>query len=77
MKKSLRNILLIGMLIAVPMLSGLQAQPPTPPGTGNSGGTAMGGGAGNAPIEGGLAILMTLAISYGARKMQLKTKKEE
>ncbi|MBK7029637.1 MAG: hypothetical protein IPH45_10670 [Bacteroidales bacterium] len=66
----------IVLVAAALILEPVQAQPPTP-NTGNNGGVAMGGGPGNAPIDGGIAILMTLAVSYGFRKVKLLNKKEE
>ena len=77
MKKISRNILVaIALFAATAVLTPLQAQPPTPA-TGNSGGVAMGGGGGNAPIDGGVAILVTLALSYGIRKAKVLNGKEE
>lgn len=67
--KRIRIILFAIAMVAAPILSQqIMAQPPTP-NTGNQGGTAMGGGAGTAPVEGGLAILLTLAASYGYRRV--------
>lgn len=66
----------IMLFAAVSFLEPVQAQPPTPA-TGNNGGVAMGGGPGNAPIDGGIAILLSLALSYGIRKAKVLNSKEE
>lgn len=69
-------MLLTFALVATPLLADqLLAQPPTPPSTGNTGGTPMGGA--TAPIEGGLAIVLTMAVSYGARKYSLVKKQTD
>jgi hypothetical protein len=75
--KKVRIILFTIAMVSAPFLTQqLNAQPPTP-NTGNQGGTAMGGGSGTAPIEGGIAILITLAASYGVRKATLAKKEKE
>lgn len=77
MKKISRNILVAILLVAAAfILEPVSAQPPVP-NTGNNGGVAMGGGPGNAPIDGGIAILLTLALSYGIRKAKVMNAKEE
>lgn len=65
---SLRNIILV-VFIAFSFQSIAQA-PPNPPG--GSGGTTNNGGnqnGGNAPIGGGLFILIGLGAAYGGRKI--------
>ncbi len=65
MKKAIQ-ILVILFVILVPVI--LTAQPlPYDSGIGGgTGGTAAGGGA---PIGGGLLIMLSLAIGYGAKKI--------
>jgi hypothetical protein len=52
------------------------AQGPPPPPPGGHGGTGNTSG-GNAPIGGGLFILMGLGAAYGSRKLYLMNKEEE
>ncbi|MBZ0242409.1 MAG: hypothetical protein K8F24_04275 [Bacteroidales bacterium] len=69
------KLLLIGLLFM--FATGLMAQTPPPPpgGDGNNGGNQTGG---NAPIGGGLGILLALGAAYGARKVyQFKQQKLE
>ena len=76
MKKFMKIMLLTFVLVATPILADqILAQPPTPPSAGNAGGTPMGGA--TAPIEGGLAIVITMAVSYGARKYSMIKKQTE
>jgi hypothetical protein len=78
MKKFISNTALIAFLFLAPLMSDqLQAQPPTPPATGNQPGNQQMGGNSNAPIESGLAILLTLAASYGFRKATVRKKDAE
>ncbi len=71
MKKIINNILkafVIVLMISIAYI--LEAQPPPPPGgssgTGNNSGNSQGG---NAPIGGGLFILLGLGATYGGRKL--------
>lgn len=69
------KLLLIGLLFMT--ATGLMAQgPPDPPDEGgNNSGNQTGG---NAPIGGGLGILLALGAAYGARKVyQFKQQKLE
>jgi hypothetical protein len=76
MKKFLGIILLTITLVTAPaIVSQLKAQPPTPPGTGGSSQNQMGGP--TAPLEGGLAILITLATSYGVRRASQLSKEKK
>jgi len=72
MKKFLKkSMLIIGLLT---LSTGLWAQlPPPPPGNHGGGGNVNGG---NAPIGGGLFILMGLAAAYGGKKLIHSTKED-
>ena len=70
MKKAIQ-ILAIVLVVMLPML--LTAQPqPWDPGVGGGEGAAPVGGA---PIGGGLLIMISLAIGYGAKKIFSARKK--
>jgi hypothetical protein len=69
----------ISLTIAFALLLGsadIFAQGPPPPPPGGHGGTGNTSG-GNAPIGGGLFILMGLGAAYGSRKLYLMNKEEE
>jgi hypothetical protein len=68
--KTIRYVLIITMLLAMPLLNFAQ---PLPNQNGN--GSHMGQTPVGAPIDGGLSILLLLGAGYGTRKM-LKLKKE-
>ena len=77
MKKTFRNISIIALLVISPIFSihGFsQSDPPVP------GGDPMGGPGGpvggNAPVDGGLSILLVLSAAYGFKKTY-SVKKEE
>ncbi len=67
MKKTIRNILLLIMILLSPVIAsfGESPGPPNPGGNPpNGGGVPVG-----APIDGGLSILLVLGIGYGSRKI--------
>ncbi len=65
MKKTIKKTLLIAGLLT--LSTGLWAQlPPPPPGSHGSGSNQNGG---NAPVGGGLFILMGMAAAYGGKKL--------
>ena len=68
MKNSLRRIFFIAQLILVPLfMTGVFADPPGPPNPGGdpgSGGVPVG-----APVDDGIFILLTLAVTYGSFKL--------
>lgn len=74
-----KNIIAKLILVAAFMTAStaLMAQvPPPPPGGGHGQGTNQPAG-GDAPIGGGIAILLTLGAAYGAKKMyDLRNKSE-
>lgn len=75
MKKKITNItsvLTFVFILGFSTVAMAQAPPPPPPGGSNSSGNQLGG---NAPIGGGLFILLGLGAVYGGRKMY-KLKKE-
>ena len=71
MKKTLNYILKTFIIVLILSISySLEAQPPPPPGgatgIGNDSGNSQGG---NAPIGGGLFILLGLGAAYGGKKL--------
>jgi hypothetical protein len=69
MKKHIKTVLAISVLLTGLALSQVSlAQPPSPPASGNNGGsyTPMGG---TAPIDGGIIFLLAAGLGYGARKV--------
>ncbi len=75
MKKILKNILkTFAILLFISATFTVSAQPPPPPaGSNGSGGSSDNQLGGNAPIGGGLFILLGLGAAYGGRKLyQLK-----
>ena len=78
--KLIKNILRVSIiLLFVGTAYTVSAQPPPPPtGSGGSGGTSNNQLGGNAPIGGGLFILLGLGAAYGGRKIyNLRNKLEE
>ncbi len=63
--KTLKLILILFAITALPLLS-LSDVPPPPPngGPGGGGGTPVG-----APIDGGVGILLAMGIAYGGKKL--------
>ena len=68
MKKKLFT--LVALLFVSTLL--LAQAPPTPPGSPGGGNTPVGGGA--APLAGGIALLVGLAVGYGATKFACRFK---
>ncbi len=74
--KKVIQILAIVLIIMVPMIIAAQPQPWDPGIGGGAGGNSVGGGpGGGAPIGGGLLIMLSLAIGYGAKKIYNARKK--
>ncbi len=70
MKKILKNILkTIAILLFVSTVYTVSAQPPPPPSGDNTSGPGGNNLGGNAPIGGGLFILLGLGAVYGGRKL--------
>lgn len=69
--KKVIQILVLLLIILVPVI--LTAQPH--PGTGPGGGAGSSPAGGGAPIDGGLFVLLSLAVSYGAKKIYNLRKK--
>ena len=74
MKKNILKLLLFSLLLIVGQV--LIAQPPNPPGDPSSDGNQVVGG--NAPIGGGLELLLLMGLAYGSKKTYKiwKTKEE-
>ncbi|RLD40514.1 MAG: hypothetical protein DRI89_11850 [Bacteroidetes bacterium] len=80
MKKILKNIIkAFAIVLFVSTAYTVSAQPPPPPGgVSGDGGTQGEKLGGNAPIGGGLFILLGLGAAYGGRKVyNLRNKLEE
>lgn len=60
------QIITIAFFLSISINTLAQAPPPPPPGGSNNSGNQLGG---NAPIGGGLFILLGLGIAYGGRKL--------
>lgn len=64
--KTLKNIIAIMLLVAIPMILTAQPQPYDSGIGGGEGSNPVGGGA---SITGGLVILFSLGLGYGARRV--------
>jgi hypothetical protein len=65
MKTILQKTLLLSLLVLLPSI--VMSQPPEPPVDPSAGGGPIGGGA---PIGSGVALLLTLAATYGMKKLR-------
>ena len=67
MKNIISKLMVLGLILAMPVIM-LAQTPPHPNGGNNPGGgnTPVGGGA---PIDGGLSILIALGAAYGGKKI--------
>jgi len=72
MKKIIAKLLLIAVLITGSQLLFSQPPPPPPPGHGGDGNQ----NAGNAPIDGGLGILLVLGAAYGSKRLYDRRKEQ-
>ncbi|MBU2554768.1 MAG: hypothetical protein KKF98_09950 [Bacteroidetes bacterium] len=72
MKKILAKLLLITVLITGSQQLISQPPPPPPPGHGGDGNQ----NAGNAPIDGGLGILLVLGAAYGGKRLYDRRKEQ-
>jgi len=67
MKKNISTIKKLTLVLVFGLLTNLlMADPPDPNGGNGNGGSALPGG--GAPIGGGVALFIGLAVSYGAKK---------
>ena len=70
MKNTINKLLkAFAIIVLVGAAYSVSAQPPPPPGSGTSGPTSNNQIGGNAPIGGGLFILLGLGAAYGGRKL--------
>ena len=68
-KNSLFTLLMIVLVLALPMLSNGQVDPPPGP-VGGSNPDA------NVPIDGGLSLVLAAGVGYGAKKIREHNKKK-
>lgn len=79
MKNSIRlskAIIVLGLFLGLSLSSFAQGGPPPPPSGGHGETTNQLPEGGNAPVGGGLAILLGLGIAWGAGKMVIAHRKE-
>ena len=69
-KNSLFTLLMIVLVLALPMLSNGQVDPPPGP-VGGSNPDA------NVPIDGGLSLVLAAGVGYGAKKIREHNKKKK
>ncbi len=67
--KTLKLILVLFAVMALPLLSISDTPPPPPNGTGGGPGPGGGGTPVGAPIDGGMGILLALGLAYGGKKL--------
>jgi len=72
MKKIVAKLLLLTVLITGSQQLISQPPPPPPPGHGGDGNQ----NAGNAPIDGGLGILLVLGAAYGSKRLYDRRKEQ-
>lgn len=69
MKRKIVQLIITGAFVVAPLFMFAQ---PNPGGGSNGtpvGGDPIGGGGGQAPIGGGIALLISMAIGYGTKKV--------
>ena len=66
--KTLKLILVLFAIMALPLFS-LSDNPPPPPNGAGTGGPGGGGTPVGAPIDGGMGILLALGLAYGGKKL--------
>lgn len=66
--KTLKLILVLFAIMALPLFS-LSDTPPPPPNGAGTGGPGGGGTPVGAPIDGGMGILLALGLAYGGKKL--------
>jgi hypothetical protein len=76
MKKTIFNLILVGLLIIVPVIFVSASAPPPPPPPGGPSGTDIPIG-GSAPIGSGLVMLISMGIAYGSKKIYNARKRLE
>lgn len=69
MKKQLIRIALFAVFFVAAQNIPAQSPPPPPSGGHNLEGDAPAGGGGTAPIGSGAALLITMAVAYGGKKI--------
>ena len=69
LKNSLFTLLMIVLVLALPMLSNGQVDPPPGPVGGNNPDA-------NVPIDGGLSLVIAAGVGYGAKKIRDYNKKK-
>ena len=74
MKKNILNLILVGLLIIVPVITGSASAPPPPPPGPGTGEIPIGG---SAPIGSGLVMLLSMGLAYGAKKFYNARKRLE
>ncbi len=70
--KTLKLILVLVAIMALPLLSLCDVPPPPP--VGGGGGTP---GPVGAPIDGGVSILLAMGIAYGGKKLYIMRKEKD
>lgn len=75
MKKTIFNLILVGLLIIVPVIIVSASAPPPPPPPGGPGSDIPIGG--SAPIGSGLVMLISMGIAYGSKKIYNARKRLE
>ena len=66
MKKAILNLILVGLLIIVPLITVTASAPPPPPPGPGTGEEPIGGAA---PVGSGLVLLISMGAAYGAKKV--------
>ena len=69
MKKRIIQIIVAGAFVVAPLCMFAQPNPGGGSGGDPVGGDPIGGGGGQAPIGGGVVLLITLASGYGLKKV--------
>jgi hypothetical protein len=74
MKKAILNLILVGFLIIVPLITVTASAPPPPPPGPGTGEEPIGGAA---PVGSGLVLLISMGAAYGAKKVYNARKRLE
>lgn len=69
MKKRIIQIIVAGAFAVAPLCMFAQPNPGGGSGGDPVGGDPIGGGGGQAPIGGGIALLVTMAVGYGIKRV--------
>ena len=73
MKKVILNLVLVGLFIIAPVIMVSASSPPPPP-PGPGGSEPIGGAA---PVGSGIALLISMGVAYGAKKIYNARKRLE